>query len=647
MDFFARQEQARHRTGILVGLFFVSVLLITVTIYFTVAMLFPVGAQSQSTQGAPQSSHQYFDPGLFALVTGIVLLIVGSGTAYQIRRLSGGGATVAEMLGGRAVDPSTSDPNERRLLNVVEEMAIASGTPLPRVYILPDEPGINAFAAGYSTRDAVVAVTRGACIQLTRDELQGVVAHEFSHILNGDMRLNIRLMGILHGLLVMSMIGYGLFRVLGSTSQPRRRSSKDNSGAAIMALMFLGLAVMVIGYIGVFFGNLIKAAVSRQREFLADAAAVQFTRNPDGLAGALKKIGGLPDGSRLQNQRASEASHLFFSDGVRRSFAGLLATHPSLKERIRRLDPSFFVATAEALPTAPAAPAMAAAHAVSGLAQPGSVPTSQIQEQTERIGTLTPAGLANAAALLNAIPNDLRAQVRTQAGAISIIYALMLSHDPQVRARQTSALQAILNPTEHAALNNAAKQIAKIERHLRLPLAALAFQPLQLADESFRKTFRANLLALAQADQSVDMFEFLLLRAADKNLAPVARRSAIRYFRKSDVAGHARILFSAIAHADQTDQTEAVSASYQASERVFWDASKHTEPLPLAACDPSALGPALDQLRLAAPAIKKALIKAAVAGICSDQFISPMEAELMRAVADDLDCPLPPLQIAA
>ena len=269
-----------------------------------------------------------WNPQLFLVATVGTLSVIALGSGFKTLELAQGGSTVATMLGGRLVDPTTSDPDERKLRNVVEEMAIAAGVPVPQVYLLPEERGINAFAAGHSTSDAVVAVTAGAVRLLTRDELQGVIGHEFSHILNGDMRLNLRLMGIIFGILCLTVIG----RVLLYT---RSRSSKDKN-----PLPLLGLALIVIGWVGVFFGRLIQAAVSRQREFLADASSVQFTRNPAGLAGALKKIGGLEFGSKLEAAHAEEASHMFFGNGMGESFFHMMDTHPPLAERIKAIDPA-------------------------------------------------------------------------------------------------------------------------------------------------------------------------------------------------------------------------------------------------------------------------------------------------------------------
>ncbi|MBF0246007.1 MAG: M48 family metallopeptidase, partial [Planctomycetes bacterium] len=325
MDFFSEQDRARRRGNYLVVLFIAAVVTIVLSIYLVCMAIL-----THSNRGGMV----WWDPQVFLLVTGGTLAVITLGSLGRILSLGSGGASVAEMLGGQLI---SRDGDERRVLNVVEEMALASGMSVPPVYILNEE-GINAFAAGYRKEHAVIGVTRGAIKQLSRDELQGVIAHEFSHILHGDMRLNIRLMGLLYGILMISVIGSIMMRAFYFSGGGRRRSSEKNDGAAvIMAIAAAGLAMYVLGYVGVFFGNLIKAAVSRQREFLADASAVQYTRNPDGIGGALKRIAGFH--TRISHTGASEASHLFF--GPISSFSNLFATHPPIEERIQRLDPAF------------------------------------------------------------------------------------------------------------------------------------------------------------------------------------------------------------------------------------------------------------------------------------------------------------------
>jgi Zn-dependent protease with chaperone function len=285
MNFFEHQEAARRNSRRLVVLFALAVIAIVIAVNVAATVLFqmfaaPVGLRWQSGS---------LPNGFYFTNTVVVLGLIFGGTLLEMNRLKAGGVAVAQMVGAREVDTSTRDLLDRRLVNIVEEMAIASGVPMPRVFVMDAETSINAFAAGHSIDDAIVAVTRGTLTRLSRDELQGVIAHEFSHILNGDMRLNLRLIGVLYGLLIVALAGRFLLELGG-----RSRGGGDrSSGSAIAVLVAAGLALWVLGYIGVFFGRLIKAGVSRQREFLADASAVQFTRNPDGIGGALRKIAGL------------------------------------------------------------------------------------------------------------------------------------------------------------------------------------------------------------------------------------------------------------------------------------------------------------------------------------------------------------------
>ena len=330
MDFFGEQDSARRNTRWLVVLFLLAVVTIIVTLYLVL-----VGIMAFSTSPRTSGPIAFWQPDQFLIVAVSVSTVILLSSLYKVVQLSsGGGAQVAESLDGRLVTRATDDKLERRLLNVVDEMAIASGIPVPKVYVLDHESGINAFAAGTTTGNAVVAVTRGTLEQLSRDELQGVIGHEFSHIFNGDMRLNIRLIGVLHGILMLALIGRVILR--GGSRGHRVSSSNKKGGGGII---LFALALVVIGYIGVFFGRLIKAAVSRQREFLADASAVQFTRNPSGIAGALKKIAGI-GATRIRHPDAESASHMFFGNGID-NFMSLLATHPPVEERISRLDPYF------------------------------------------------------------------------------------------------------------------------------------------------------------------------------------------------------------------------------------------------------------------------------------------------------------------
>lgn len=324
MNFFEQQCRAKRRSVQLVILMFLAVLGLILVSCMLLILPFSYGKTLEN-----MASNWQFFATVSTLVTGVVLL----GGLIKYVELTGGGKVVARRLGGRLINHDARTLEERRLVNVVEEMALASGTAVPCVYLLPDQ-GINAFAAGFTPQDAVIGVTQGAISLLSRDELQGVIAHEFSHIYNGDMRLNTQLVAIVHGIMVIGLAGNHLLRGLEDTPH----SSANRKQPTILVSMF-GTALCIVGFSGTFVGNLIKAAVSRQREFLADATAVQYTRNPDSIAGALKKIGGYKMGSTLKAARAAEFSHLFFGPGTSSSY--LLSGHPDLRERIRRIDPDW------------------------------------------------------------------------------------------------------------------------------------------------------------------------------------------------------------------------------------------------------------------------------------------------------------------
>ncbi|MDH3643739.1 MAG: M48 family metallopeptidase, partial [Gammaproteobacteria bacterium] len=333
MNFFQAQDAARRNTWRLAALFVAAVVSLIVLTNLLVAGVYLWTGNYASTSPRPLLDLMLNMPTEYWLLisTGVVG-VVGTASLFKYLTVRGGGRAIAEAVGGQLIHQSTNDLKQRRLLNIVEEMAIASGVPVPPVYLI-HEPSINAFAAGFSADDAVIGINQGTLDHLSRDELQGVVGHEFSHILNGDMRINLRLIAMLHGILFIGTIGYGILRGVGHS---RRRNS--DGGLPILAL---GVGLLVIGYSGTFFGNLIKAAVSRQREYLADASAVQFTRNPDGIADCLRKMGGLSVGSTMTGAAAQEISHMFFGQSAQLFMNNLLATHPPLDARIRAIDPGW------------------------------------------------------------------------------------------------------------------------------------------------------------------------------------------------------------------------------------------------------------------------------------------------------------------
>jgi len=644
MDFFRHQEMARRRTGFLIGCYVAAVVLIILAVYAAVVLIFFYG------RGAGVGRRpDLFDPTVFLAVAGGTLAIILGGTFYKISQLSSGGETVARLLGGRPVNPETTDADERRILNVVEEMAIASGLPVPRVFILDEEDSINAFAAGFTPDDAVIGVTRGCAKLLTRDELQGVIGHEISHILNGDMRLNIRLMGVLHGILVIALIGYGILRTIGRSSSRTRSSSRGRGGAATLAIMLFGLLLMIIGYIGVFFAKLIKSAVSRQREFLADAASVQFTRNPGGIAGALRKIAGWAAGSRLSTEHAEEASHLFFGNALARSWFSLMSTHPPIEERIRRIDPSFDgniepVRKRQISPDDDGRPASPAFQAVSGFtAAQSAVRTVTVMAPSivSQVGKPTSAHLSYAANAIASIPPVLAASARNPNRAAHVIEALLLSDRPSTREIQLNAIRTNIGRESAEAADQLSRHVSSLAPELRLPLADIAVSSLRHMDPASYPAFIRTITELSSADREIDLFEYTLGRMVGRRLAPVfkeTRKKPVQYYDLRPLLPHVAKLLSCLAYWGADDQESARKAFEQGLKEI----NCRADMCPLETCGLQAVDEALSLLEEASPAVKRSVISACAACVGADGTVSVDEAELLRSVADALDCPIPP-----
>jgi Zn-dependent protease with chaperone function len=656
-DFFAHQDAARRKTGLLVFYLVLATILIITSIYLVAAGVM-VYARQQDQPQAAVTGWNLWDPALLGGVTLGTLTIILGGSAYKVAALNGGGESVARLLGGQRIDPDTSDPEERRILNVVEEMAIASGTPVPSVFLL-NEPGINAFAAGYTPGDAVIGITRGSLDYLTRDELQGVVAHEFSHILNGDMRLNIRLIGILHGILLIALVGYILLRSTAfSGGRSRRRGKSD--GRWVLAMIVIGVALVAIGYIGVFFGRLIKSAVSRQREFLADASAVQFTRNPEGISGALKKIGGLSRGSRIENPHAEEASHLFFGNALARPMFGLLATHPPLPVRIKRIDPSFDGTFPPVQPLRgrepeqserPAGARKRPGRAPVPLPLPGfpgmdagaRVPIDAAALLTA-IGTTRQEQIDYASDLLSSLPDELRTAARRPRGAQAVIYGLILGDDPPIREHQERRLREHAPSEVWEELERLGPAFERLADNARVPLVELTFPALRNLSRDEYRQFRGNVEVLVKTDRRLALFEYtlrqMLLRHLDSHFAK-RKPPIVQYYALRPLLPDCAALVSCLAHMGQKDAQRA-AAAFAAGAAVLTEGG-HLDLLSRDQCNLNVIAQALSRLTLAAPQIKKRLIAACVTCIASDNEITVAEAELLRAIADALDCPMPPL----
>jgi len=576
-----------------------------------------------------------FDWQVFLVTTVSVLIVIVGGSAYKTMALSAGGAAVAESLGGRLISHSTNDLHERKALNVVEEMAIASGTPVPPVYLLESEQGINAFAAGFTPGDAVIGLTRGTITYLTREELQGVIAHEFSHILHGDMRLNIRLIGILHGVLLIGLIGYIVLRSV-------RGGSNKNAGA----MMGLGVGLLVIGFAGTFFGNLIKASVSRQREFLADASAVQFTRNNIGIAGALKKIGGYAPGSGLDTPEAPTMSHAYFSNGVSSSIQSIFATHPPLDVRIKRIDPNWdgvFAPVTQEVSEDQRTPGQTTQASRTGAMKTAVAGAAIASQILDSVGQTSPEQLDYAVSLVNDIPTEIRDAVHDPYSARAIIYCLVIKDKKaNIRDKQLDQLREQGDTGIFDLVRKLLGAVEALDIQYRLPLIDMTLPSLRQLSKAQYLLFKENLLILVHADNQVDLFEWSLQKILFHHLDQEFGRSDKKIAKFGSFKGvkkHIDVLISMLVYASVQDQSEIKAA--------FADAKQELELtnlmlLPRQQINLENLDVAVENLALLKPMLKPRLLKACLNVITQDQKYSPEEMELIRAIGDVLDCPVPP-----
>ncbi len=628
MDFFGHQERARRATGRLVLLFALAVVAIAVCIHLAASLLVVVA--NEGSGGLWRGDVMLVT---FLATTAVVL----GGALFKTSQLAKGGTAVATLMGGRLVPVDPTDPKERMLRNLVEEMAIASGVPVPEIFVLDGEQGINAFAAGWTPADAAVAVTRGCLEQFDRDELQGVIAHEFSHVFHGDMRLNIRLMGVLFGIVCITTIGR---IVVESVGRGARGSSGKGKGGVAGVVLF-GIALVVIGWLGVLFARLIQAAVSRQREFLADASAVAYTRNPRGIGMALAKIGGI--GSRLRSPHTEEASHLLFADGMRRFFGGAMASHPPIEERVERVLPGFrrqvqsagsFVEAVNATPS-PGLGAVSSLHVVG----PRRVATDEILAS---IGEPQPEHVDAAREALNALPLELSSAVRDPRRAAALVHALLLDREPAVRQRQLQPLLTADPTAGHDALVLAGV-IDSLPTNRRLPLFELAVPALRQLPSEARERLRRDARALAAADGRLQPFEFALLHTMERHVRLSNEPPPRPPGRPTALAQHGRevaIVVSTIAHLGAGDDDTAAATAF-ARARDALGVPQPLDLVPRQACGIEAMDSALTALHRVSPFGKRNLLAACAAAAAADGTVTVEEADVLRALAGLWDCPVP------
>ncbi len=618
MDFFEQQEVARRASRWLLLWYFLAVAFVVACFNLAAAVAYAVfalygvlplaGGEELVWRGLPRTYWHvlvHVPAKLHYAVSGLVAAVILAVTARRIWQLSAGGPAVAHMLGAHYLERGRATASEAKLLNVVEEMAIASGIAVPPVYLLASEDAINALVAGHTPNEAVIVATRGAVHKLSRDELQGVMGHEFSHLLNGDMALNVRLVGLLAGIACFGEWGEAMVH---AGADEARKKSREERGGEVLVAMF-GAAIAFIGFPGLFAAEAFKAAISRQRELLADAASVQFTRNPDGIAGALDSIRYLKAGTTLRTAHAVELSHMFFAPAIVRWWS--FATHPPIEERIRRAHPRFMqeeyrrTRHASTYRDGRVAVLDGAGNVVKVV---GGIETAAMLATA--MGSPRPEHVDHARQLLERLPAALKHRLATPEGAEQAILALL-------------GAQGVLDG---------------VGRHQALLLIDLALPALKQFEQKRRDAFLAEVNRLVQADRKVTLAEFVQATLLRQHLRAGAGKPIPTKFRKMEVvAQDAHVILSLIAHASRSD---AAVAHAKGAAILGVDLPG---PIPVAELSTARIGEALERLRHLEPFTKPRLLKACLETAAADGVFRLAEAELVRAVAATLDCPIPPV----
>lgn len=622
MDFFSAQDRTKSTTRKLILIYIIAIVALVISVYLVSLFIFAAAGDA--------SGISIWIPELFIGVSFITCTIIAIGTFFRVYQLRKGGSAVAEMLGGRKVSMSTTEMKEIRLINVVEEMSIASGIPVPDIYILDKEPSINAFAAGYSIRDAAVGVTRGTLDQLNRDELQGVIAHEFSHIFNGDMRINIRLIGILNGILLIHLLGLMIMR---SGAYSRIGSSGKNKNQS--GIILFGIALLVIGYIGMLFGRIIQSAVSRQREYLADASAVQYTRNPDGLAGALHKIAASVEEQTLKDPHAMEMSHLFFSSSFRSGLDSLFATHPPIDKRIQSLG--------SALQREDVLRQSKTFSPVIELNDDQDDDSDHLDPKwiLAAIGTLNTQNLSQAGKIISSLPDPVRSAIHEPLSAQAIVFAMLLSGDIEIETEQVEQIKELCGPEVEFSVLSIKEHLNQLDPDWKLPIIELAIPALKELSESQFNLFRSTISTLITADGKVSLFEYALEKI-------ITHQVETQFIKKTDpervhkgiknLGLELSLLLSAIAHESDSNPED----SWQAAIVTFGENIPEELSLqPKSMCTFDTIDSALDELGKSTGSVKKSFLNAALHAIAQDGKTNRAEIKWVRAMAAAIDCPLP------
>ena len=656
MDFFAAQDAAHKQTGRLIGLLVVGLIVMTTAVYFATMLVIHLGGgylrgQSEQQAGGAtgwiENEIVWWDPRVALIVLVFIVVLVGGGFLYRWAQMRSGGERIAEMLGGRRIDMDTRDAAERKALNVVEEMSIASGMPVPPVYVMPSD-AINAFAAGHTVDQAVLGLTEGCINRLTREQLQGVVAHEFSHIFNGDMRLNVRLVAVINGVMVLGVVGFIMWRYVGYAmlfGGGGRRGGKNDGLPIALGIMLLGILLCIIGFAGTMVARLIQAAVSRQREYLADASAVQFTRETDGIGGALRAIGAAPKQTKLATE-TSQFNHMFFNQAM----PSLFASHPPLTDRIARIEgikPDQVGELKQKLTSAQASKRWAAGRAERKAALSstggamGGLAIAGLAGALGQVGDIHAVDMAWTQEVLSHIPAKINKAVHAPQYVPAVVLAMLVHEqggDTQAVNRQMLAIEEIMGHATAAQVRDLVPVFADLDDRCRVPLLDLASPVLSKLSTTQANAFRTAVEQLVMADGKVTRFEWVAALLVDSALDRGGDAEHTSKTRLKQVQDAVQTMLTVVARAGQEDSDEALQVLQSACVWLTLESPSALSEVPL-----KQLNAAVHDLRTLKFAERGRFLQAVVGAVEHDGRTTVAEAEMVRAIAEMLAVPMPPV----
>jgi len=636
MDFYKEQENSKKKSALLLLIFIISICVVVffVGMFFIAIDVFVYEEGTKSFNLTP--SYILQNARLNVIISSFlsIFIVIVYGASKKFDELERGGYVIANELGGRLLFGESASSKEKTLINVADEMSLAAGVGSVPIYIIENKH-INAFVAGTTYDNAVLSVTRGAVELLNRDELQGVIAHEFSHIFNGDMKLNNFASGCISGILYIFIIGTELFFPLQFTATKHFSgiTPKDVLRIFVYPLtMSAGIALMLLGVVGVACAAFMQFALNRQREYLADASAVQFTRYPQGIANALKKIGMY--GDTLNNLRAGCYEHIFFSSH----------SSPSVGKRIKKIEPHW---DGEFIETRDKQDEIFSRKKIHPLTMSiKALTVAHILGQITNSGVINDRALKHAKEVLNSIPDNVKQNAQNPLGAEFIIYTLLLDKNHESRKLQCIAIAGKLfkdlkhQDTAVKMLMDMYESIGFLEPVAYLDIIHICASTLKNISANQYAVFRKQVNELILHDEHVSVFEwcvrYIVLYPLD--MAFGLRKTPLDiHTHIGALKNELEILLSALSYIQFKDDANGRDIFERVKKQGGITALKY---IPYSEFSPERFEKVVDEIQNSKPMVRRKILELCIFALNGDGEINNRDIAVIHALGEVLHLPL-------